>query len=141
MGKVIEKVKLINYDDVSACKRGYVSKEEIRFLETDAIIDTGSVMSSLPRKIVEQLGLLIEPENQVRLVYADGRKESVPKANGLTIIMFGRNWTGECICQENSDHVIIGQIPLEQMDLVVDCNKQAVYPNPENPDQVTLLAL
>ncbi|MCB1192674.1 MAG: retroviral-like aspartic protease family protein [Leptospiraceae bacterium] len=141
MGKVTEKVKLINYGDLWNAKKGLISKEEIRWMEVEAIIDTGAVMSCLPKKIAEQLGLDIDEEDKVRLVYANGDRQFKPKAKVVSVVIQDRNWNGDCICEENSDHVIIGQIPLEQMDLVVDCNQQKVYPNPKYPDKTTLLML
>lgn len=58
MGKVLVTAKMENMEDVYAVKLGTLAPEKVRTVEvTDAIVDTGATMLSLPKRLIEQLGL------------------------------------------------------------------------------------
>ncbi len=58
MGKVLVTAKIENMEDVYAAKRGRLAPQEVRTAEvTDALVDTGATLLSLPRRLIEQLGL------------------------------------------------------------------------------------
>ncbi|MCU4140642.1 MAG: putative aspartyl protease [Methanophagales archaeon] len=57
MGKVVERVKVTNFKDPS------------KFIEIEAIIDTGATMSVLPMDLIQKLGL--EKIDEVNVRYAD----------------------------------------------------------------------
>lgn len=66
MGKVIEKIKLTNDLDLEMSRLGYISPDEVRRCEVDALIDTGSTLLALPKEVVEELGLRIVRRANVR---------------------------------------------------------------------------
>ena len=57
MGKVIEKVKVTNFKDIS------------KSIEIEAVVDTGATMSVLPIDLIQKLGL--EKIDEVNVRYAD----------------------------------------------------------------------
>ncbi|MEW6556547.1 MAG: retroviral-like aspartic protease family protein [Elusimicrobiota bacterium] len=132
MGKVIVKTKLWNFCDEVEVRKGLRKPEEIRSVEVDALVDTGATMVSLPKKLVEALGLLFLRETTV--TYADGRREKKNVATGLNIEILGRLALTDCLVEELETKVLIGQIPLEEMDLIVDPKNGAIGPRPESPD-------
>jgi clan AA aspartic protease len=133
MGEVKVKVKIINATDEGLFRRGKLPKDQIRFEEIEAVVDTGATTSVLPSAVAKQLGL--EILRQERASYANGYGEKVDVAETVVFEILGRR------CPEEpfiiGDEVLIGQIPLERMDLVVDCKNQLVMPNPEHPDMPT----
>ncbi|MBF0236295.1 MAG: clan AA aspartic protease [SAR324 cluster bacterium] len=117
MGKLIVKAKLTNAGDVAVAERGFISKEQIRSVEINGLIDTGAVLVSLPENIVNELGLPVVDHRPVK--YANGKVESRPIAGGLLIEIQGRTAETRCIVNTSTDVVLIGQIPLEEMDWMV----------------------
>ncbi|MEO6724775.1 MAG: clan AA aspartic protease, partial [Blastocatellia bacterium] len=58
---------------------------------------------------------------------------------GAVSVRFGkREAIVECVVGPPSSEVLFGQIPLEAMDLVVDCPRQMLTPRPESPYLPTL---
>lgn len=133
MGEVKIKINIINAGDEMLFRRGILSEDKIRSQEVVAVVDTGAATSVLTPEVANNLGLQII--RQERAVYANEYSENIDIAESIIFQL------GERRCVEEpfvmGSEVLIGQIPLERMDLVVDCNRQQVIPNPKHPDRPT----
>ncbi len=131
MGEVRVKVKLINSLDRALARRGKIDKKDIRTYEADALIDSGAVSSVIPQNVMQQLDLQSDGKRVAE--YADGRNDVVELTEPITFEIMGRQTTEGAMVL--GDEVIIGQTILEVLDLLVDCNRREVIPNPAHPDQ------
>ncbi|MDI6736079.1 MAG: retropepsin-like aspartic protease [bacterium] len=131
MGEVIIDVELENLGDRYAFKRGFIKAEEIRSLRRQALVDTGAVMVMLPQDLVEELGL--EITRKVIVTYANEQKEERDVAGGLTLKIGKRSMDTDCIVGPPGSEPLVGQIVLEELDLIVDCNEKTLSPRPESP--------
>jgi hypothetical protein len=93
--------------------------------------DTGAVMTMLPQDLVEALGVRVRRTAVV--TYAGERNELRPVAGPITVIVAKRSATVECVVGPPTSEALLGQIPLEAMDLLIDCNQQRLMPRPESP--------
>ena len=130
MGEVRVKVKLTNTADAAAAAVGRIPAAAVRSLEADALVDTGAVRSCVPAPLLEELG--IQPYEKTMVEYADGRKEAVGMAEGIRFEVMHRRSSDDALVL--GDEVLIGQTLLEKMDLLVDCARRRVVPNPAHPD-------
>lgn len=127
------KAKLWNFGDELKYREGLISKDQIRtVIVEDALVDTGATLVSLPEDIVEKLGLMIVEEREV--TYANNGKEKRKIATGLMIEIMGRTSLTRCIVNNKGTKVLIGQIPLEEMDLYVFPAEGKVAGRPDHPD-------
>lgn len=124
MGAVYAKVKLTNAVDEELVNRGLLAPRLLREHETQGLVNTGAVSLVIPTEIVEQLGLRIRGQRVAQ--YANGSEEPV------IVECQGRETVAEALVVGNE--VLIGQVILEQLDLLVDCKNQRLIPNPANPD-------
>ncbi|MEW6102707.1 MAG: retroviral-like aspartic protease family protein [bacterium] len=131
MGKVIEKVRMWNVWEEEQIKEGRSLP-----LEVEAIIDTGATQVLLPIDLVKRLGLKFSGRTKVR--YADGRIEEKDVALGLRIEILGRDTISRVIIEKEGAKPLLGQIVLEDTDLLVDCKTGKVIPNPASPDMPLL---
>jgi clan AA aspartic protease len=131
MGEVIVKVKLTNYGDMLLARRGQLPPEQVRTLETDALVDTGAIQLVLPPAVVQRLGLRCY-DTQVAQ-YADGRTEAVGVTEAIEVEIMGRRTSEEALVL--GDEILIGQTVLEKTDLHVDCRDRKLIPNPAHPNQ------
>ena len=120
MGKVIERVKIINVFEPS------------KSTEIDALIDTGATMVVLPQDIVRELEL--RKVRDVKVRYANNKVEMKPVYRAVVIEIFGREGTFDVICEEEGSQPLIGQMVLEVLDLVVDPRTKKLMPNPVSPE-------
>ncbi len=133
-GEVRVHVRLTNAMDETLARRGTLARELVRTYETDAVVDTGAVRSVIPQHVLDRLGLGIRSKRVAE--YADGRKESVGLCESMLVEIAGRDTLEEALVL--GDEVLIGQTVLETTDLLVDCARGCLVPNPAHPDQPVL---
>jgi clan AA aspartic protease len=135
MGEIRVKVTLKNAMDVQLHQLKKLAKKKIRSCEVDAIVDTGAVLTIVPQPILDKLGVGIRGTRVAE--YADGRKEEVGMSHAVIIEILGRD-TSEGVLAIGNE-VLIGQTVLEAMDLLADCRRQKLVPNPAHPDHPVLM--
>src|SRR5437868_103617 len=128
MGRVAVPAIVESLEDLYRVHRGEIAADQVRRVEvTEALVDTGATGLSLPRQLIQQLGLL--PIRTRRAVTTAGIRE-VPTFGAVKLTVLGR----DCICDvsevDDACPVLIGQVPLELMDLVVDCGRRQLIGNP-----------
>jgi predicted aspartyl protease len=129
-GKVIVAAKIENLFDIEEVFKGRISEDQVRRLDVDdAMVDTGATSLSLPKRLIAQLGL-----RQLRT----GRART---AGGLTtfgiyspvrLTVQGRDCTVEVAELPDECPPLIGVIPLEILDFVVNPKSQTLIGNPEH---------
>jgi len=99
-------------------------------IEVAALADAGSVFLCIPEHVRLQLGLTVLEKREVKL--ADGSRATYPYA-GPVCLRF-KNRTGYVGALVLGDEVLLGAIPMEDMDLVVNSRDGSVDVNPESPN-------
>jgi clan AA aspartic protease len=132
----MEKIKLTNDYDATQAEAGKLEATKVRAAEIEALVDTGATMMMLPADVVAQLGVPIKGHRKVR--YADSRVEEVPWVAGVRIDVKGRNAVVSALVGPAGSTALLGQIPLEEMDFVVDPKSRELRPNPASPDAPVL---
>jgi predicted aspartyl protease len=130
MGKVQVPAVIENLEDVLKAESGELARESIRRVEVqDALVDTGAVMLSLPKRLISQLGLRPFRKRQVRTV---GGIVETTLYRAVQLVVQGREFTCDVAEIPDDCPVLIGQIPLEGLDFVVDPVGQRLIGNPEH---------
>jgi predicted aspartyl protease len=132
MGKVMVEARIKNYDDEILARRWFLKSKEVREVEKEALVDTGATMLTLPEEVVEELGLV--KGRFVTVNYANGAKEKKQIAGVVVLAVVGREALVECVVEARGTRILLGQIPLEAMDLIVDPKTGKLMPRPESPD-------
>jgi len=78
------------------------------------------------------LGFDLEETSTYSLSVADARRVRAPRIQPLEIRFNDRTYVTEAAVL--GDECLMGVLPLEAMDLVVDLKRQRVTPNPAHPD-------
>ena len=129
----MEKITLTNsYDEEKVRCSGYWRPEEVRSVEIDALVDTGAMTLVLPADVVENLGLREAGRRKVR--YANGDVAEIPWVAGVRLTVLGRETVTTALVERAGKTPRIGQIPLEELDLLVDPTSLALRVNPDSPD-------
>jgi len=128
MGRVIVSATIENLGDWHNLQRGFLPPDQVRRVEVpDALVDTGASIVSLPKRLIDQLGLTPLRTRMVR-TSAGTRMTQVYGTVRLTIQ--GRDCPTDVAEVPDDCPVLIGQVPLEMMDFVVDPVGQRVIGNP-----------
>ena len=112
-------------------------RSDVEEVDAKALVDTGAQHLCIPEHVAVQLRLEKRFEREVK--YANGKRELVPYYSGVRVEMMGRG----CVVGALGfgDQVLLGAIPMEDMDLVVHPQSYEVLPNPENPNIAVSLAM
>ena len=132
MGKVMEKIRLTNTYDENRVESGDWKPEQVRSLEIEALVDTRATMLILPADVVARLGL--KEQGRRRVVYADGHEDEIPWIGGVRLTLLGREMIASALVVPAGTTALIGQIPLDELDLIVDPKSRALRVNPASPD-------
>src|SRR3954463_7775226 len=117
MGKVTTRMKVENWLDTEMVAFG-ARKEKPRAVETEALVDTGAVKFYLKSSIIQQLGL--RPVGEIKTRTMSDRSESRRVFAPVLLEIQGRTGRFDVVEVPDSLPNIIGQIPLEDLDWVVD---------------------
>jgi clan AA aspartic protease len=126
------KLKLTNNHDEESVRRGQMSPTDVRTTEIEALVDTGATMLILPADVVAKLGLVPSHKRKVR--YANGTVAEVPYVSGVRLEILGRDGVFSALVEAAGTTPLLGQIPLEELDLIVDPKSREVHVNPASPD-------
>ena len=105
-------------------------------IEVDALADSGAVHLCIPEHLKIQLKLKEIDKQEV--ILADGSKEVVPYVGPIQIRF--KNRVGFVGALVMGDQVLLGAIPMEDLDLVILPKKRIVDVNPASPNIGTSIA-
>tara|TARA_A100001015_G_scaffold244513_1_gene280029 strand:+ start:458 stop:880 length:423 start_codon:yes stop_codon:yes gene_type:complete len=136
MGKVVIKALLSNNQDLTRLADGRIVVDQVRQQEQELIVDTGARAVGLPLSIIERLGL--PPTRKVTVTLSDGSRQERQLYGELRVQVGDRDDVFSCVAKPEGAPLLLGQLVLEALDLVVDCGRQQLIPNPEAPDGMML---
>lgn len=110
---------------------------DLEGVQVIALVDTGAVHLCIPEHVRIQLKLEAIDEKEVTL--ADGSKRLVPYVGPIEIKF--KNRTGFAGALILGQQVLLGAIPMEDMDLVVIPRTRTVDVNPESPNIASSIAM
>jgi len=118
MGEVLAEITLTNGADLVRVGDGYLPEQEVRSVTVTAVVDTGAMTLVINENLRKQLGLSIVRSSPVTL--AGGTRASCGIAEPVQICWKNRiSLISPCVMPDEDD-VLLGLIPLEEMDLIVD---------------------
>jgi clan AA aspartic protease len=99
-------------------------------VEVEALVDTGSVFLVIPEHVRLQLQLGVETQKEVTL--ADGSRKMLPYVGPIETRFKNRvAYVGAIVM---GDEVLLGAIPMEDMDLVLLPQQRLADVNPQSPN-------
>lgn len=128
MGKIIARLRLTNNGEWFNYDRK-LSRRKPHQVEIAALVDTGATRLYLKPSVIKALGL--RKVDEVRSQTTNGvRTRGV--YDPVRLELLGRHGTFDVV--DIDEHVpnLLGQVPLEVLDFVVDPKGQKLIPNPEH---------
>jgi len=128
MGRVVVVATIENLEDLWAVRRGTLSAEKARrVVVSDALVDTGATLLSLPTRVIRELGL--QPVATKRVTSSTGVGEAT-LYDTVRLTVQDRSCGMDVIEVPDTVPVLIGQIPLEHLDFTIDMRGRSLVGNP-----------
>jgi len=130
LGKVLVEAKITNLFDTYLLNAGSIRPEQVRSISVPkARVDLGITTLALPTSMIEQLGLVKKGSKRVRT--ASGVTD-INLYDAVYLLVQGRKCTVDVMELLEGSPVLIGQIPLELFDFVIDMRGQRLIGNPDH---------
>ena len=109
---------------------GNPRRQDLTPLSVRTPVDTGALMLCIPEHVALQLDL--EAESMREVSVADGRSTRVPYVGPIRVAFEKRFcYVGALVI---GDEVLLGAVPMEDMDLVVDPGRKMLTVDPASPN-------
>jgi len=131
MGLVYAEIELISGEDLVLQRKGYINEREIKRERVTALVDTGAYMLAINENIKINLGLSKIDTQMIEL--ADGSYQARDVVGPIEIRFENRRANVDAIVLQGDSEVLLGSIPMEDMDVSVNPKEQKLIVNPESP--------
>ena len=132
MGHVNTQITLKNLWDVLNAKKGNLPEDKIRQATIDVMVDTGSSMLVINEQLFQQLGLDVIGEREINL--ANDAREICKVTEAMEINWEDRSTVMSALVIEDAPESLLGVLPLDGMDLIVDTvNQKLVGAHGDHP--------
>jgi clan AA aspartic protease len=118
MGQLYEEIILKNAGDVSAVNRGYIKRLEIREMTVQALVDTGAITLVINETMRKQLGLAVQEQHEAS--FGNDTKAVCTLTEPVEVHWKDRSTVCQALVTSENGGVLLGAIPLEGMDLMVN---------------------
>ncbi|MDR1788240.1 MAG: aspartyl protease family protein [Treponema sp.] len=118
MYEVHTTITLRNGKDVMKAEMGLIKEAEVRQVTLDAVVDTGAWCLVINEETRAKLGVEVTGTDTVNL--ADGGRTECSTVGLIETWWKDRHYTHDALMLPDSKEVLLGAIPLEAMDLIVD---------------------
>ncbi len=124
-------LELVNGGDLELARRGKLPVQDVRKMNVTALVDSGAMMLAINESICQQLGLFKVDERLAEL--ADGSVRPYDVVGPIEVRIPHRRCNVDAMVLPGDSEVLLGAIPMEDMDLVIEPKSQTVQVNPAMP--------
>jgi clan AA aspartic protease len=124
MGLVHTEITMKNFKDIFMAEKGMISDDEIRQISVKALVDSGAWTMVINEETREKLGLKTTKTAHGKL--ADGSQAEYKLTEPIEISWKNRSVICEALLIPTADENLLGAIPLEAMDLIINPRIQEV---------------
>ena len=136
MGLVYADIEIINGTELEMARRGFIDKEEVKRMYLNILVDTGSNMLAINENIQEILQFPIVESRRAQL--ANGEVIECKVVSGVELRFKNRTSYCSAMVLPGDSEPLLGAIPLEEMDVIINPSRQELMVNPEHPDMAVL---
>ena len=131
MGLTYAEIELANAGEIYLAQKGYILPENVKKITVKALVDSGAYMLAINESIKLQLDLPKLEEQIAEL--ADGSKLKLEIVGPVEVRFENRSTTCRAMVLSGDTEVLLGAIPLEDMDVLIDPRQQRLIVNPASP--------
>jgi predicted aspartyl protease len=137
MGMVREEIILRNARDVNNAQSGITKESDIHEKTVAALVDTGAITLVISEATRQELGLLVM-RSDFKAKLADGSPQNYALSEPVQIVWKNREAACQAIVVPGAENTLLGSIPLEALDLIVDPVRQ-VLTGAHGEEQIAIL--
>lgn len=130
MGLIYAELELISADDLALLRKGYIQKEEVKKEVVNALVDSGAYMMCINEHLKAQLDLAVVDVMEAEL--ADGSLKKMEVVGPIIVNFKNRTTSCNAVVLPGESEVLLGSIPMEDMDVVLLPKLHTIDVNPKS---------
>lgn len=131
MGLVYAEIELTNGGDAYLMRQGLIDESKLKKVRVKSLVDSGAYMLAINENVKAQLDLPIIEKQFARL--ADETLLELEVVGPVDVRFENRSTTVRAIVLPGNSEVLLGSIPMEDMDVLIDPKQQKLVVNPDHP--------
>ncbi len=131
MGLVYAEIDLINGGDIYLHRQNLLDAKDVKQVRLKALVDSGAYNLCINETVQKQLDLPFIEKQIVTL--ADESLLEVDFVGPVDIRFENRSTTVRAVVLPGKAEVLLGSIPMEDMDVLIDPKQQKLIVNPKHP--------
>lgn len=135
MGLVYAEIELLNGDDLTLNRHGYLPEDKIRRIVSKVLVDTGALDLVINEEVQQQLNLPVLHQRTIWL--ADETQRQVDMVGPVEVRFENRSTIVKAVVLPGAEDVLLGAIPLEGLDVFIDPVRERLVVNPKSPGIAT----
>ena len=132
MGLVYADIELLSTEYLFLARRGKLAKDQVKSVKVTALVDSGAYMLSINENIKAQLDLTVIEEQIAEL--ADGSRVKLEVVGPVDVRFANRSTSARALVLPGDAEVMLGAIPMEDLDVIIDPKRQTLAVNPAHPN-------
>ena len=136
MGLVYADIELINNDDLVLAKRNLIDDDEVKKMTVEMLVDSGSYYMFINETVKEQLDLTVLEKRKGQL--ANGQIVEYDVVGPIEVRFKNRHCHVDAMVLTGVSEMLLGAIPMEDMDVLIHPLRQELIVNPEHPYYVQM---
>ena len=131
MGLVFADIRLTNCDDLALVRRKLLDASQVRSMLVHANVDSGAYMLCLNEQVATQLDLPVLGKQSAQM--ADGAIRELDVVGPVDVRFENRYTSCNALVLPGENQVLLGFIPMEDLDVVILPREQKLVVNPDHP--------
>lgn len=131
MGLVYAQIELINNEDIVLAKRNIIDPDDIKRITVEMLVDTGSYYMCINETVKEQLDLPVLEKRKGQL--ANGQIVELDVVGPIEVKFKNRRCHVDALVLPGDSEMLLGVIPMEDMDVLIHPLRQELIVNPDHP--------
>ncbi len=124
MGLVYADIEIVSAEDMALARKGYIKQENVKSEKVRVLVDSGAYMLCINEHIRAQLDLATVSSMEAEL--ADGTIKTVDVVGPIVINFSNRTTSCNAAVLPGESEVLLGSIPMEDLDVVIDPKLQTL---------------
>ena len=131
MGIIYADIELINGYDLALARKKIIGDEEVKRIHVSALVDTGSIMLCINENIQEVLQYPVVDKRKAQL--ANNIIVECDVVAPVELRFKNRSTTCRAMVLPGNSEILLGAIPLEDMDVLIHPQRQELIVHPDHP--------
>jgi len=131
MGLITAQIELTNGRDLILLKEAIIKKEDVHRANVTALVDTGAYLLCINEHLKAQLDL---PKfDEISVEFADSTIRRMERVGPIELRFENRKTLTTAVVLPGDSEVLLGSIPLEDLDIVINPKTETIEVNPISP--------